>query len=181
LAIIGVFLGWAPRGDAESLDDIKSLSVTVSWTQAETGYNEFGVRFRLPRDRSIKLYISSKGNIFEYPAASNNWRYGPTVSAVDKATDLISGHWGQGQMMVWAMMDGHLKKIAKAIQGFSVLTVAIDPARLSCTFDAQIKPDPQTGMYATDLTGPVIQLEALEVISYSCTVKKGNIFASTSE
>jgi hypothetical protein len=181
LAIIAVFLGWAPRGDAESLDDIKGLSVVVSWRQEETGYNEFGARFRLPKDRSITLYISSKGNVFEYPAESNRWRYGPTVYTVDKATTWSSGHWGQGQMMVWAMMDGHLAQIAKGVQGFGVLTVAIDPARLSCTFDAQVKPDPQTGMYATDLTGPVIQLEAVKVTSYSCSVKRGNIFASASE
>ena len=179
--ILCVVVSRVPPASAESLEDIKGLSVTASWTQAETGYNEFGVRFRLPRDRSIRLYVSTKGNVFEYPAESNNWRYGPTVSAVDKATDLSSGHWGQGQMTVWAMMDGHLKKIAKAIQGFSVLTVAIDPARLSCTFDAQINPDPQTGRFASDLTGPVIQLEALQVISSSCAVKRGNIFASASE
>jgi len=104
---------------AETLDEIKGVSVIVSWRQAETGYNEFGVRFRLPRDRAIKLYVSSKGNIFEYPAESNNWRYGPAVYAIDKATLTPSGHWGQGQMTVWTMMDGHLTRVTKAIQGFA--------------------------------------------------------------
>jgi len=61
------------------------------------------------------------------------------------------------------------------------MTVAIDPARLSCALYAQVKADPQTQRFASDLTGPVIQLEDVQVISQSCEVRRGNIFASASE
>ena len=84
-------------------------------------------------------------------------------------------------MIAWTMMNGHLTRINQLIHGYTVATIAIDPLRLTCTFDHQYQPDPQTGTMVTNATGEPVQIESYKVTSYSCDVKKGNVFAPNSD
>ena len=177
----GLVLCGITASRAETLRDIEGLSVTVDWTQAAWGWAWYNNQPQASpingtANRSLRLYISSKGNIFEYPAEANNWKYGPTASAIDKAVDLKSG-----MLMAWTMVDGHLTKIIKGLQGFAEYIIAIDPARMTCSIDMQAVPDPQTRKVVTNLNGYPVLTEGIKVISYSCKVIKGNIFAPTSE
>ena len=180
----GFLLAWAAPGYGETLEQIEGLSVKVdsrvqfmaligqSWRPA-TG------------EGSTHLYISTKGNVFQYSRKAS--MHSPTgeelhagggrrTTAIDKAAETKSG-----QLVAWTMTNGHLTGITKLIHGYAVTTIAIDPVQLTCTFDRQHQPDPQTGTIVTNTTGQPVQIEAYKVMSYSCDVKKGNVFASDSE
>jgi len=178
IAILVLFPGFT-RVRAETLDEIKGLSVTISWAQHVVGtvHDVSGLRhLDTNNNRSISIYISTKGNVFEYPAESNKWNFGPTVTSINQA-----GSLGNDQMMAWTMTAGHLNKVIKAIRGFVEYRIAIDPYKLSCTFDLKMYPDPQTGTMISNSVGTQLDAVTLQMIGCSCTVKKGNVFASTTE
>jgi len=182
--ITSLLLSLAAPVQGETLEQIEGLSVKVdshvqfmaligqSWRPATA-------------EASTHLYISTKGNVFQYSRKASV--HSPTgeelqagggrrITAIDKAAETKSG-----QLIAWTMTNGHLTGITKLIHGYAVTTIAIDPMRLTCTFDRQHQPDPQTGTIVTNTTGQPVQIEAYKVTSYSCDVKKGNVFASDSE
>jgi hypothetical protein len=157
---------------AETLHEIEGLSVSVNWKLSLTGYDQSGRPFSRDPDRAMRLYISSKGNVFIFPAESNRWNNVPTVSAVNQAVDLHDD-----QMMAWSMIGGHLTNIIKEVQGHALFTITIDPAALTSSFDERIQPDPQTGTVVVNVNHQIFRLESPKVITSACTVKRGNIFA----
>jgi hypothetical protein len=167
---------------AESLQDIEGLSVKIDYKVQATRVTPTGQLGYMNADVAINFYISSKANIFLYPSGASiqsdtgnevKAQGGPTVIAIDKA-----GEQKYGQMNAWTMINGHLTNIIKFVEGYAVTTIAIDPARLICTFDRQYYSDPKTGRVISNLTGPPVQIQSYKVTSYTCTVKKGNVFAS---
>ena len=181
--IIGVVSGCIAPANAETVQDIEGLSVVVIYKVQFTSFNQFGQRYTGNADAGMRFYISTKGNIFLHGSAvvsrgGYDVRLGgnPTVFALNRAKQEK-----YGQTTEWTMMNGHLTQTTKLVRGVAVSTIAIDPARLSCTFDRQYRSDDQTGTIVSNTTGQPMQIEAYKVTSYSCEVKRGNIFASTSE
>ncbi len=92
----------------------------------------------------------------------------PTVTPLGRASDR-----GHGQMVAWAMADGHLTKIIKGTRGYAVSIVEVDPLRLMCTFRYEIHPNEQ-GMFATFNS----TVRDMQITSSACEVTRGNIFGS---
>jgi len=178
-----IALGCISRVQAETLQDIEGLSVKV----------DYHVQFTTPVDQThrigtadvaIHFYISSKGNIFLYTGKASIYSGGEETDVGGRRRVVAPDQAGEqqfGQLDAWTMMNGHLTQIIKFIHGYAVTTIAIDPSRLTCTFDRQYQPDPQTGTIVSNTSGRPVQIESYKVTSYSCDVKKGNVFASNSE
>jgi hypothetical protein len=169
---------------AEPLEQIEGLSVEVSWTQWWSGWHLQRGRFDegATTNRSLRLYISTQGRVFEYPAESNTWAYGPTVFTLDQAKPLP-----HDQAMTWTMMNGHLTKIFKLIEGFSEQTISIDPVTMTCTFALQQHSDPKTGRVISYLNAPgslldePLQTKSSKIASHACKLTRGNVFAPAAE
>lgn len=110
--------------------------------------------------------------MFVYPAATNRVSFGPRVFAIGNPTDV-----GNGETAMWTMTDGHLTQVTKLVQGSGESVIAIDPARPTCTFELRRHPDPQTGLTVGHSASGTIQVQSANVVAYSCTVTKGNVFA----
>jgi hypothetical protein len=184
-SLAALFIPCSVPANAETLEQIKGLSVKVEYKVQAIRVDDAGRRFNMTADAAIHFYLSTKGNLFLYPGGATihqdsapdvRAEGGPTVMPIDKA-----GEQKFGQMNAWTMMNGHLTNIIKFIRGYAVTTVAIDPERLTCTFDRQYQPDPQTGTVVSNLTGPATQIEGYKVASYSCAVTRGNVFAPMAE
>jgi hypothetical protein len=98
------------------------------------------------------------------------------VAHLDKA-----GFDREGRRSAWTFQDGKLVLIGGQVEGFLVHTLAVDPARSSCTYTLNIQSDPATGRVV--VPRPPTPGKTSEVVSYTvrsstCTVKQGNIFAA---
>jgi hypothetical protein len=162
-----------PSSRAETLADIEGLSVVINWTQRVTGENETGRYIYGDSSWSHRYYVSSKGNLFDYPAVSNRINPGPQIYAIGATKDL-----GDGYAVSWSMTDGHLTGIAKFPQGSSDLIISIDPSHLTCALEFRRHYDPQTGFMTPRTPAGVLKLREIDTLSSSCAVQRGNIFAT---
>jgi len=157
---------------AETLAEIEGLSLVVDWTQRVTGQDPSGQYFTNDSHSTHRYYISSKGNVFDYPASSNPANRGPQVFAVGRTQDR-----GNGFTVSWSMTDGHLTTVLKYPQGSTDHILAIDPLHLTCALEIRHHYDPQTGLLTPQTPAGVFKLRAVETLTSSCAVKRGNIFA----
>jgi hypothetical protein len=160
---------------AETFDELKGLSIDAaldldSWYSGADAPSPERVELRL------QIYISAKGNIFQYGTRTSNIseyrfkRY--SVTALNQATDLRLG-----LLRTWTMINGHLTSVAQIVKGYSLLTISVDPARLTCNVDFRDQPDAKTGkveIYSNN--GARIWMVKRRMVSRTCTVKRGNIF-----
>jgi hypothetical protein len=158
---------------AETLAEIEGLSLTVNWMQRAQGADPSGHYTFRDTPWSLRLYISSKGNVFVYPAATNGINPGPQVYTIGAVED-----HGDGYAVTWAMADGHLTDFIKYAQGATDVVFAIDPARLTCSFELRHHYDPQTGLITPRGPNGVYRMRLIETRSSSCAVTRGNIFAT---
>lgn len=176
LAVLaGVLLSPGLPSRAETLAEIEGLSLTVNWAQRFEGFDPSGRPFTNTLQRTTRLYISTKGNVFVYPAASNPGNYlGPQVFTMGTTTDR-----GDGDAVTWSMADGHLTRVNKHAQGATYLVYVIDPVRLTCTFAERDRVDPQTGFATRRMpNGTAVQIRSTDTLSSTCTVTRGNVFAA---
>jgi hypothetical protein len=162
---------------AETIEDLKGLSIDVHWKETYRMHHPpEQIWTTSTQNHDLRVYISSKSNIFAYETLTNpngkefNFL---RVTPLDRASET-----GRGLMRTWTMTDGHLSMIQQALEGFRVLTVAVDPSRTTCTFNVRDEPDPKTGRFwnyrAVD--GTPAEFASRAVMFYTCTVKRGNIF-----
>lgn len=155
-------------------DDLRGYSIEVSTVEMNV--------FRTDDPRSIdlnrieRLYVGQAGNVFEYSdqSAGGFAQHGANVTGLDSAKTMQ-----RDRMRAWTMQGNRLQAIVKPTEGFVVRTIDVDPGRTSCTYQIAMQPDPSTGRVVVQrLNGHVAELTALTVKSFTCTVKKGNIFAT---
>ena len=74
---------------------------------------------------------------------------------------------------------GRLVRVEKVVEGIMATTFVVDPSDTTCTLTYQLQPDPKTGRtVAQALSGVVVELRSISVSAPSCTIRKGNVFAS---
>ncbi|HTW54482.1 MAG TPA: hypothetical protein VME45_21515, partial [Stellaceae bacterium] len=80
----------------------------------------------------------------------------------------------------WTMDGDNLQMITPLKEGFAVVSIAVDPAAMTCTFDYADRPDPKTGRVVTihPQSGLPFVVVSRTPGPSSCSVKRGNIFAS---
>jgi hypothetical protein len=80
----------------------------------------------------------------------------------------------------WTLEGGQLQLITPLPEGYAVTSIAVDPVRMTCTYEYADRPDPKTGRVVTahPRTGAPYQVISRTPSSYTCSVKRGNIFAS---
>lgn len=161
-------------------DDLKGYSIDATYTtQTVPGAVIVG---ELPRHglspvlHHDRIYVSVLGNVFNYSDQSSgeHAEHGAKETQLDKARTV-----SRDRMQAWTVESGRLLRIMHLIEGTAVETFAVDPGKSMCTVSFQTYPDPKTGRVVTQfLMGATGEVRAVNVSPATCTVRKGNIFAS---
>jgi hypothetical protein len=180
MAIAALIFWLAVTANAAFGEDLKGYSIDATYTtQSVPGVvvagemPKHGLNSVLHHDR---IYISLRGNVFDYSDNSNgNYAaHGGSETQLDKARAV-----SRDRMQAWTVESGRLLRILHEVEGVLAVTYAIDPSRTTCTVFYQPNPDPKTGrMVLQTLSGMVVEIKAFSVSSTTCAVRKGNIFAS---
>ena len=180
VALSFCFSGNISKG--EVLDDLKGLSIHAVYSLHIKGYIPDDNRYftATPR-RTIRLYVSAKGNVFDYEhvvGGPNNSLENKSVimSGAERAVQLSQG----GSLAAWTMKDGHLTKIVKLLAGFGITTISVDPTRLTCTATHVNQPDVQTNVIwlISPITNRPTLIRESRMDSSTCTAIRGNTFAA---
>jgi len=170
----------AQSGNAETLVDLKGHSIEAKWVSSAFVQHipdQTYETLRIPH--SLKIYVSSKGRIFQYAelGSGNSSATSATVISVTEIAQAVTLR--ENQMRAWDFLGGHLTQITKEPEGFRIITIAADLANLSCTISDQIQPDEKTGKYRG--IGEIAKTErwiySLKTTEEGCHVTKGNLFA----
>lgn len=174
-----VFLVMAGAGVALG-DDLKGYSIEATYSaQTVPGAVIAGELPRLglsPVRHHDRIYVSMLGNVFDYSDLSTGYfaSHGGNETELDKAK--INA---RQRMQAWTFEPGRLLRIQKGIEGVAAATYAIDPGMTACAISYQLQPDPKTGRTVMQLlNGATAEIRAVNVSSVTCTVRKGNIFAT---
>jgi hypothetical protein len=174
-----VFLFMAAAGVALG-DDLKGYSIEATYsTQTVPGAVIAGTLPRLGLSSVLhhdRIYVSILGNVFDYSDLSSGAfaLHGGTETEPDKAKTIA-----RQRMQAWTVEPGRLLRIQKVLEGVAVATFAVDPSKSMCTVAYQLQPDPQTGRTVMQLlNGVTAEVRAVNLTPATCTVRKGNIFAS---
>jgi hypothetical protein len=174
-----VFLLLAAAGVALG-DDLKGYSIDATYTTHSIPgavivgeMPKHGLNAVQHHDR---IYISVLGNVFSYSDDSNGnfAAHGGTETQLDRAKTV-----SRERMQAWTVEAGRLLRVQHEVEGVLVATYAIDPSRTTCTVSYDVNPDPKTGRMAMQvLNGMTVEIKAVSVTPATCTVRKGNIFAT---
>jgi hypothetical protein len=129
-----------------------------------------------PVQHHDRVYVSVVGNVFDYSDVFGGAHvsHGGHEAGLDKARALSND-----RMRAWTTEPGRLLKITKEIEGFLVETFVVDPGKSACSVSYELRADPQTGRTVMrTMGGETVEIKAYNVSSATCTVRKGNIFAS---
>jgi hypothetical protein len=166
---------------ADPIDDLKGLSVEVTWIQHGSFHHPPDERWVVDSGQkgALHIYISLKGNIFhheQFDAGGKNKRDWHRVAALNTATS----EGPHGLTYTWTMTGGQLVRTSQMLEGLRVMTIVIDPTKTTCAFQAKDVADAKTGRFWVyrALDGTPSEIQGRTVDSYSCTVKRGNIFGS---
>jgi hypothetical protein len=165
---------------AAMLDELKGLSVQVDYTSDISVRSADDPTYRRRRlQNNLKLYIGLKGTVFEYLHTADNSEVisaKSQVSTVNRAQERKGSHH---LLIVWTIDGEILMKIVQLASGFNVVSLRIDPDKLICTFDEHDEPDATTGrILAYSRTGQLLETGNNTLVSYTCEVSRGNIFAT---
>jgi hypothetical protein len=172
IGAIGVLLSFPANGT--SFEELAGYSIeahftlTVVWRELNPRSTETLI--------AQKTYFSTSGRIFDYSnyAAGGFADKRPTIMALDKPQSV-----GRGNMQLWAMQGGNLTLVVRLVEGLVVRTIAVDPARSTCTITVTTQPDPTTGRLVQQrLDGLTGEMVSVTPHSLSCAIKRGNVFAS---
>jgi hypothetical protein len=161
-------------------DDLKGYSIEATYTtQTVPGAVIAG---ELPRrglsavQHHDRIYISVRGNVFNYSDLSSGTfaSHGGNETQLDKAKSIP-----RERMQAWTVEPGRLLRVQKGVEGIVVATYTIDLGKSTCTVSYQLQPDPTTGRTVMQvLNGATVEIRAVNISAATCTVRKGNIFAS---
>jgi hypothetical protein len=178
-----VFAMFIPEATSESatLENLKGLSIEIRFTfHVVYRTSDGSLRGPVRQDGISRIFFSSKGNIFEAdelspnPLVTRKWqKITPFDRAAGARPDIDS-------LQAWTINNGNLTKITQIAQGFMIVTIAVDPIGMSCTYENRLEPDANTGktfVYSLVDNRPS-EIDSRSVASYTCRVVKGNIFAS---
>jgi hypothetical protein len=170
----------------ETIDELKGLSLSLEW------HSSVGVRrpalgeptVSINETWNMKLYISMLGRVFNYndgqidqaEAAPN------TIKVYDLDKSSTTDHCGR--RTVWTLIDNHLSKITKFVEGFKVESIIVDTRNMICYLSLKDYPDLQTGQvvsvtFASAKTSCDRRIIVSETVrDYKCSVTRGNIFGN---
>jgi len=177
-ALIVACLGLGLDAVGATLDELKGLSIEVNWDRSSIFG---GVSRPVPQNGKIQIYVGLNGHIFEYNHLQqfDGQRSYSSINTPDKA---ISSTMPSGLVVMhaWTVEGGKLQLVAPLKEGFSVTSIAVDPVKMTCAYEYADRPDPQTGRVVTihPTTGAPFQVMSRTSGSYTCSVRRGNIFAS---
>ncbi|HML10886.1 MAG TPA: hypothetical protein VK432_08495 [Stellaceae bacterium] len=167
-------LAVATAAPAALADDLKGYSIEATIVRHDT------FRTDDPRSRDLtihkRIYIGMAGHVFDYSdlSAGPFAEHGGQVTQADRAASL-----SRDRMKAWEIQGDRLTGILHVVEGFYVTTFQVDPSRTSCTIALSTQPDPSTGrLVETRLNGRTAEVVSSSLSSYTCVVKKGNVFAS---
>ncbi|HWB47869.1 MAG TPA: hypothetical protein VG651_02070 [Stellaceae bacterium] len=172
LAAVALALASIAPAGAMTLDDLKGYSIELDSVYHLEWRNSRSFNAQFHR----KLYIGQSGRIFDYADVTTRGyaRQERGVVAPGGAMDI-----GPDRMLAWTFEQGHLLGISHENQGFVVRQLTVDPSRTACSVAVILHPDPATGkVMLTKRNNTVDELVAIPLISQTCTVTKGNIFAT---
>lgn len=164
---------------AVTLDELKGYSIEANVVVNNVWKQSQGRDDPIANDvkAAVKIYISLAGHIFEYTDRS----VGGTVMERERvvaAPDAAASAPRQ-RMIAWTVEGGNLTGISHEVEGFVVRTIAVDPARMTCTVTAVPRPDPATARVVMQkLNGYKAELASMTVRSAECAVRRGNIFST---
>jgi hypothetical protein len=159
VSICGFIFALCSHALAVTMDDLKGYSIEVNATRAQVFRPDNEPHNPASSTISInhRLYFGLSGNIFDYSKVG---------------AGMYSGQGSQ-------VDAGRLTLLIKVTEGFIVQTIAVDPTKSTCTFSETAQRDPATGrLMVQKLNGLTNEVVSFSTVSSSCTIKKGNIFAT---
>lgn len=161
-------------------DDLKGYSIEATYTtQTVPGaaiLGELPRRGLFPVRHHDRIYVSLRGNVFDYSDLSSGTfaLHGGTETQLDKAKPVA-----RERIQAWTVESGRLLRIQKNVEGIAVAAFTVDPSKSICTIAYELHPDAKTGRVVMQLlNGATAEVRAVNVTPATCTVRKGNIFAS---
>jgi hypothetical protein len=177
-ALAVICLGPRPDAIGATLDELKGLSIEVNWSRSSIFGN---VPRPVSQNGKIQVYVGLNGHIFEYNHLEqfDGQRSYSSVNTPDKAVSTTRSS-GLVSMHGWTAEGGKLQLIAPLDEGFAVTSIVVDPVKMTCTYEYADRPDPKTGRVVTmhPTTGAPYQVMSRTPGSSTCSVRRGNIFAS---
>jgi hypothetical protein len=156
--------------------DFRGRSIEVEYYTVTT-FKKAGdpVKTTVPERRELRFYIGTKGTVFQY---SNVWSKKYTYMAVMPLGHAAAAGLGS-QRIAYAVINGNITKLVKQIHGIEEQTIVIDPGANKCRFSIASQPDSSGKIVSIDpISGKEYEQLSRTLISYTCTVKNGNIFST---
>ena len=166
LAALPFFLTAPLRSNAAT--DFRGLSIEVEFYTVTT-FKKAGdpVKTTVPEKRELRLYIGTRGTVFQY---SNVWSKKYTYMAVMPLGHAAAAGLGS-QMIAYAVINGNITKLVKQVHGIEEQTIVVDPGADKCRFSIASQPDSSGKIVSID---PISHKEyeqlSRTLLSYTCTV-----------
>jgi hypothetical protein len=178
--LVTACLGLPPDAAGATLDQMKGLSIEVSWNRNSV-FGGVSKPISLSQTGKVRIYVSLTGHIFEYSDLEqfDGQRSYSAVNTPDRAT-ATTEHNGHVVQHAWTFEGGNLQMITPLKEGFAVISIAVDPGRMTCAFQYADQPDPRTGRVVTvhPYSGLPYVVVSRTPGPTTCSVARGNIFAS---
>jgi len=189
LTLVTLALIAANKAHALSIDELKGISILT-----ETYINE---RHKMIDNTSKeeyqnihyhnfnKIYISEKGNVFHYGGFSPNsqsYSYQSNQGAPEKALEITNN---PSALVAYSISGDTLISIRHMVEGFLIGYVKISNDKKSCQTTSVMEKDPKTGRVVAlvtypDQRGRPYEIVSREVVSSTCAIQYGNVFAPSS-
>jgi len=171
-AVVAATLAFGLSPMPAMADDLRGYSLDISaiWdTTFRQGHSG-------PLYRHHRIYIGQAGDVFDYVDQTNTAaaEHAGTVVALEAAKTTA-----RDRMRAWTLQGNRLTGLVKVTEGIFASTIDVDPGRTTCTISMLMQPDPNTHRVVIQrLNGQMDEIMSLTIRSYTCTVRKGNIFAA---
>jgi hypothetical protein len=167
--------------EAATLKDLEGMSVDAQSTMRYTGLRE-GVTFNELNTRSMRVYISTQGRLFDYSKVDSVGAFSGRVGGSNQGSTVVrvGQRWVLGNVgQMWTLSGDGLVRTRIYPWGRQVYNIKIAKDLQSCTIEASLKssqPDNAFFLFGWGSSTKLTKIVSSEPDSGSCKIVKGNIF-----
>lgn len=176
---------WADSAQAQLADKLRGYSLDIEVNARHVFDGNAGGMGETINTRTIKVYVSEKGRLFDFSGASGtSARTGRTLVGAGGADVVDWGQvWSHGPIgQRWTTSGTTLVRERIYPWGRQYINIKISGDFRSCTASTQLKStrEDKKFFFFGIPNGKLIPVVDYRLTSQRCTIMHGNIFASTS-
>jgi hypothetical protein len=180
LLAVGALLALAGSSEATALRDLEGMSIETAATMRYTGQRE-GVTFDEVNTRSMRVYISTAGRLFDYSRVDSMGASGGGGGSVQGSMVVRLGQRSmQGNVgQMWTLSNDGLVRTRFYPWGRQVYNIKIAKDLQSCTIEASLKSSQRDNaffLFGWGSSTKLTRIVSSEPDSGTCQIVKGNIF-----